>query len=152
MEKAFRKLQFLVQLKRAQIPLKDLEAYYCTCIRSSLDYACPLFHHAVPKYLQLDLERVQKGYLSCIFPRVPYCEALKLAEIESISDHHNHLTKKLSQSVVNDPSNKLHDLLPTRCNVGYHLRRERRFAQPSFRTKRFADSFLNRCVSEEMYS
>ena len=37
-------------------------------------------------------------------------------------------------------------------NVGYNLRRERRFAQPLFRTKRFADSFVNRCVSEEMYS
>ena len=90
--------------------------------------------------------------LSCIFPLVPYCEALQLAEIESIRDHHSHLTKKLFQSVVNDPSNKLHDLLPTRCNAGYNLWRERRFAQPLFRTKRSADSFVNRCVSEEMYS
>ena len=107
---------------------------------------------SLPKYLQLDLEWEQKRALSRIFPRVPYCEALKLAQIEAIRDHQNHLTKKLSQSVVNDPSNKLHALLPTRCNVGYNLRRERRFAQPLFRTKRFADSFLNRCVSEEMYS
>ena len=71
----------------------------------TLDYACPLFHHALPKYLQLDLERVQKRALSRIFPRVPYCEELKLAEIEAIRDHQNHLTKKLFQSVVNDPSN-----------------------------------------------
>ena len=63
-------------------------------MRLSLDYACPLFQHALPKYLQLDLERVQKMALSCIFPRVPYCEALKLAKIEPIRDHHNHLTKK----------------------------------------------------------
>ena len=53
-------MYFLVQLKRAQIPPKDLVAYYCACIRSTLDYACPLFHHALPKYFQLDLERVQK--------------------------------------------------------------------------------------------
>ena len=151
-KKAFRKLYFLVQLKRAQIPPKDLVAYYCACIRSTLDYACPLFHHSVPKYLQLDLERVQKRALSRIFPRVPYCEALKLAQIESIRDHQNHLTKKLFHSVVNDPSNKLYALLPTRCKVGYNLRRERKFAQPLFRTKKFADSFVNRCVSEEIYS
>ena len=88
-----------------------------------------------------------------MFPLVRYCETLKLAEIEFIRDHHNHLTKNLFQLVVNDPSNKLHDLLPTRCNVGYNrLRRERRFAKPLFRTKRFADSFVNRCVSEETYS
>ena len=92
-KKAFRKLYFLVQLRRAQIPPKDLIAYYCACIRSTLDYACPLFHHALPKYLQLDLERVQKRALSRIFPRVPYCEALKLAQIEAIRDHQNHLTK-----------------------------------------------------------
>ena len=51
-------LYFLVQLKRVQIPPKDLVAYYCACIRSTLDYARPLFHHALPKCVQLDLERV----------------------------------------------------------------------------------------------
>ena len=146
MKQAFRKLYFLVQLKRAHIPPKDLVAYYCEYIRSTLDYTCPLFHRALPKYLQLDLERVQKRALSRIFPRDPYCEALKLAQIEAIRDHQNHLTKKLSHSVVKDPSNKLHVLLPTRCNVGYNVRRERRFVQPLFRTKTFADSFVNRCV------
>ena len=125
-KKAFHKLYFLVQLKRAQIPPKHLVAYYCACNRSTLDYACPLFHHALPKCLQLDLERVQKRALSRIFPRFPYCEALKLAQIEALRDHQNHLTKKLFHSVVNDPLNKLHALLPTRCNVGYNLRRERR--------------------------
>ena len=63
-KKAFHKLYFLVQLKRAQIPPKDLVAYYCANNRSTLDYACPLFHHTLPKYLQLDLERVQKRALS----------------------------------------------------------------------------------------
>ena len=152
MKKAFRKLYFLVQLKCAQIPPKDLVAYYCACIRSTLDYACPLFHLALPKHLQLDLERVQKKGPITYFSRVPYCEAFKLAQIEAIRDHQHHLTKKLLHSVVNDPSNKLHALLLTRCNVRHNLRRERRFAQPLFRTKRFADSFVNRCVSEEMYS
>ena len=42
-------------------------------------FACPLFHQALPKYLQLDTERVQKRAVSCILHRVPYCEALKLA-------------------------------------------------------------------------
>ena len=67
-KKAFHKLYFLVQLKRAQISPKDLVAYYCACNRSTLDYACPLFHHALPKYLQLDLDRVQKRALSKRLP------------------------------------------------------------------------------------
>ena len=57
-KKAFRNLYFLVQLKRAQIPPKGLVAYYSACIRSTLDYACPLFHHALPKYLKA---RPRKG-------------------------------------------------------------------------------------------
>ena len=34
-KKAFRKLYFLVQLKRAQIPPKDLVAYYCCLLYTS---------------------------------------------------------------------------------------------------------------------
>ena len=48
-KKASRKHYFLVQLKRAQVPSDDLVEYYCTCIRSSLDYAYPVFHYALPK-------------------------------------------------------------------------------------------------------
>jgi hypothetical protein len=36
--KSARKLYFLLQLKRAQVPSEDLVLYYCACIRSSLDY------------------------------------------------------------------------------------------------------------------
>ena len=65
-----------------------------------------------------------------------YCQTLKLAEIESVRDHHNHLTKKLFKSVVNNSSNKLHDLLPTHCNARCNLRRARRFAHPLLRKKK----------------
>ena len=68
-KKAFRKLYFLVQLKRAQIPPKDLVAYYCACIRSTLDYACPLFHHVLPKYLQLDPGFLTVKHLTLSRPR-----------------------------------------------------------------------------------
>ena len=66
LKKASRTHYFLVQLKRAQVPSGDLVAYYCACIRSSLDYAYPVFHYASPKYFQAELERVQKRVLSCI--------------------------------------------------------------------------------------
>ena len=49
--KAARKIYFLVQLKRARVPAEDLVTYYCVCIRSSLDYACPAFHYSLPEYL-----------------------------------------------------------------------------------------------------
>ena len=86
-KKASKKLYFLIQLKRAHVPTSDLVTYFCACIRSSLDYACPVFHYSLPKYLQVELERVQRRALSCIFPRVHYSDALQLAGLESIRAH-----------------------------------------------------------------
>ena len=78
-KKAARKTYLLVQLKWARVPAEDLVAYYCACIRSFLDYACPVFHYSLPQYLQSELESVQKRALACISPRMPYREALERA-------------------------------------------------------------------------
>ena len=50
-KKAAKRLYFLVQLKRARVPQKDLCLFYITCVRSVIDYAAPVFHHALPAYL-----------------------------------------------------------------------------------------------------
>ena len=59
-KKASKCLYFLVQLKRAKLPGRDLVLFYATCIRSVLVYAAPVFLYALPKYLLCELERVQK--------------------------------------------------------------------------------------------
>ena len=107
-KKASRKHYFLVQLKCAQVPSDDLVAYYCACIRSSLDYACPVFHCALLKHLQGELERVKKKALSCISPGVSYKDALSLAGIDCMRVHHEQITSQLLQLVVCNPSNKIY--------------------------------------------
>jgi len=87
------KIYLLVQLKRAHVPAEDLVAYYCACIRSSLDYACPVFHYSLPQYLQTELERIQKRALAFIFPGMSYREALERACLTSIREHHKDITK-----------------------------------------------------------
>ena len=67
-KKASKRLYFLVQLKRAKLPCRDLVLFYATCIRSILVYAAPVFFYALTKYLQRELERVQKRALSIICP------------------------------------------------------------------------------------
>ena len=104
---AARKLYFLVQLKRARVPPVDLVAYYCLCIRSSIDYACSVSHYALPKYLREDLERLQKRALSCIFPGISYSTALARANISSIHDRHDMLTKKQFKALMDNPDCKL---------------------------------------------
>ena len=41
----------------------DIIKFYCNTIRPVLEYASPAFHHALPAYLNDDLERVQKRVL-----------------------------------------------------------------------------------------
>ena len=142
-KKASRKQYFLVQLKRAKVPAREIVAYYCACIRSAIDYACPVFHYSLPKYLQEDLERIQKRALACIYPGRRYEDALSLAGLASIHDHHESLSKSLFRSIVSDSKNKLHALLPQRNNnANYYFRKRRTFNIPTVKTKRYAQSFI----------
>ena len=90
-KKAARKLYFLVQMKRFNIPAEDIIAYYYACIRSVIDYTCPLFHHALPKYPRQELERIQKRALAIVYPGLKYGDALARASLETIQDHHSEL-------------------------------------------------------------
>ena len=69
-KKASKRLYFLVQLKRAKRPLKDLVLFCTTCIRSVVTYAIRVFFYALSKYLQCELDRVQKRAFSIISPGV----------------------------------------------------------------------------------
>ena len=61
-KKVAARLYFLRQLKRAKVPTNDLLSFYTTCIRPDAEYACPVFHTALPQYLSDQLERLQKQH------------------------------------------------------------------------------------------
>lgn len=146
-KKAAGKIYVLVQLKRACVPAEDLVSYYCACIRSSLDYACPVFHFSLPQYLQSELESVQKRALACIFPRMPYREALERACLTSIREHHEDITKSLFRSISENQDSKLHHLIPGAYSPHYNFRRQRTYNVPAAKTKRFANSFFVKCAA-----
>ena len=147
-KKAPKKLYFLIQLMQAHVPTSDLVTYFCACIRSSLDYACPVFHYSLPKYLQVELIRVQRRALSCIFSRVHYSDTLQLAGLESVRVHQENITEHLFKSIVNDPRSKITGLLPPSVSISYELRRQKRFPRPLVKTKRFGNSFIVKSVRE----
>ena len=64
-------LYFRKQLKRANIPTKDLLIFYRICIRPVMEYACPVFHNLLPAYLSVELEQLQKRAMQIIFLFVP---------------------------------------------------------------------------------
>ena len=89
----------------------DLVLLYMTCIRSILSYAVPVFYYALPKYLQNDLERVQKRALSIIFPGLAYNKALEEAGIQTISDYNESICDKTFKYLSNNTRHNLRKLL-----------------------------------------
>ena len=74
--KAAKRLYLLRQLKRAGIAPSDLVLFYCSVIRSVLEYACQVFHCNLPLYLSDEIERIQRRALRIIFPVCSYREGL----------------------------------------------------------------------------
>ena len=140
--KASKRLHLITQLKRAQVPVKDLIQIYCACIRSTLEYASPVFHNSLPQYLSSDIERIQRRCLRRIFPESSYQEALELANLETLRKRREAACKKLFLQAHLDTKHKLHQMIPEENWSTYPLRKCHKFLVPKFRTERFKNSFI----------
>ena len=107
-----------------------------------------MFYYSLPLYLKTELERVQKRALAIIFPGIDYSDALVSAELPSIERYNENICKKTFNSILNDKSNRLRNLLPSAHKSSYSLRRCRRFETPRWKTNRFRDTFLMKSCIE----
>ena len=98
--KAARRLYLLSQLKRPGISPNDLLPFYCSVIRSELEFSFQLFHCSLPKYLSNDIERIQRRAMRIIFPSLSYCRAMDKAGIPTLSERHESLSIKLLLDIV----------------------------------------------------
>ena len=105
--KANKHVYFLIFLKRAWVPINDIVTFYSTCFRSVLEYCVPVFHHALPAYLNDELECAQKQALSIIYPN----ERLSLCHLETLKDRRIKLYNNFSDSIMSEPCHKLIHLL-----------------------------------------
>ena len=133
---------FRVQLKRARVPQKDLCLFYITCVRSVIEYAAPVFHHALPAYLSQELERVQKRAMRIICPGIEYQQALALMSLPTVAEHHHNICARLFESTISVLNHKLRKFLPPLCKSNYYLRHARTFTLPRCKTNRFKNSFF----------
>ena len=146
-KKVASRLYFLRQLKRANIPAKNLLIFYLACIRPVMEYACPVFHNALPAYLFTELEQLQKRAMRIIFPFAPYRDALHQANLETLSGRRQSITTKLFNSITCNSDHKLHELLPPRNSCEPDLRRKRNFNVPLAKTKRLKNTFIySNCI------
>ena len=141
-EKVASRLYFLKQLKRANTPAKDLPIFYLTCIRPVKEYACPVFHNALPAYLSTELEQLQKRAMPIIFPFAPYSDALHQANLETLSRRRQSITTKLFDSITCNSDHKLYELLPPRNNCESNLRQKRDLNVSLAKTKRLKNTFI----------
>ena len=141
-KKASCRLYFLRQLKRSQVTPEELMLLYITCIRSILEYACPVFYRALPGYLSEDLERLQKRALRIIYPGMLCNQALEVSGLPTLFKRREEISSKLFNEVVGDPGHTLHKLLPPKNPANYSLRRNRDFALPMCKTDRCKNSFI----------
>ena len=146
-KKVASRLYFLKQLKRANIPAKDLLIFYLTCIRPLTEYACPVFHNALPAYLSAELQQLQERAMPIIFPFVSYSDALHKANLETLSRRRQSITTKLFDSITRNSDHKLHEFLLPRNNCESNLRRKRNFNVPLAKTKRLKKTFIySNCI------
>ena len=141
-KKVSSRLYFLKQLKRANVPRKDLLTFYVTCIRPVTEYACPVFHNALPAYLSAELEQLQKRAMRIIFPFTSYRDALQQARLETLSARRELITSKLFESISSNENHRLYKLLPSRNKCHFNLRHKRNFNIPMAKTKRLMNTFI----------
>ena len=63
-KKANKRIYFVVQLKRAKVPPKEIITFYCSCVRPVLEYSSEAYHFALPAYLSDAIERIQRRVTS----------------------------------------------------------------------------------------
>jgi len=132
-------------LKRAKVPANDLLSFYTTCIRPVAEYACPVFHTALPQYLSDQLERLQKRALRMRIistKDLSYRQALEGFNIPTLYDRREAIGNSMFQEKSNNNNHKLHPLLPPLYLGTLRTRKNRKFQVPRFKTNRFGNSFI----------
>ena len=110
-KKVSKRLYFLRQLKRANVPAAEMICFYCTCIRPIVEYASPVFHYGIPNYLSKDMERIQLRAMRIIFPRTrsrkSYNEAISLSNLGKLEERRQAACDNLFKEIIEDPNHKL---------------------------------------------
>ena len=144
--KASKRLYALRILKQNGVQPSDLKTVYCSFIRPVLEYACPVWHTSLPKFLTDELEHIQKRALKIIVPHLSYSESLIDLKLPTLEERRKLLCRTFYKNNYSDASSKIFHLLIEPLDHQYRLRHSRSIPLFNARTKRYNDSFLPYCV------
>ena len=131
----------LYQLKRAGIRQTDLINVYVSVVRPVLEYACPVWHTNLTKYLSDNIEMIQKRALKSIFPNKGYDDILCDLCMCTLHERRNVICELYFKNMQGN-SHKLHHLLPEERCIHYDMRRENKYPLTKNRTNRYGKSLI----------
>ena len=111
----------LYQLKRAGISHLDMVTVYIRVVRPVLEYACPLWHTNLPKYLSDSIVLIQIRALKSIFPGKTYNDILNDMCLRTLRERRAVLCGKYFTEIQGS-AHKLDCLIPALRNIEYYLR------------------------------
>ena len=138
-QKASKRIFMLYQ--RAGIRQADMVTIYLTVVRPIVEYACPVWHTNLPKYLSDSIEMIQKRAVRGIFPGMSYIDILNHIGITTLKERRDFICRRYFINMQKE-SHKLHYLLPDERNVQYNLRPGNRYPLPVTRTNRYRNSLI----------
>ena len=140
-KKAAKRVYMLYQLKRAGIRQTDLVNVYVSVVRPVLEYACPVWHTNLTKYLSDNIEMIQKRALKSIFPNNGYDDILCDLGMCTLHERRNVICEQYVKNMQGN-SHKLHHLLPEERCIHYDMRRENKYPLTKNRTNRYGKSLI----------
>ncbi len=142
--KASKRLYALRILRRNGDQPSDLRTVYCSFIRLVLEYACPVWHTSLPKFLTDELERIQRRALKITVPHLSsYFESLKDLQLPTLEERRELLCRSFHKNNYSDTSSKIFNMLPEPLDHQYSLRHSRSIPLFKTQTKRYNDSFFH---------
>ena len=115
---------------------------YISVVRPVLEYACPVWHTNLPKYLSDSIELIQNRALKSIFPGMSYNDILNDTGLRTLKERRNVLCMKYVAGIQGS-AHKLNGLLPALRKVDYDLRPGfNRYPLTRYRTNRYGNSLI----------
>ena len=149
LKRTSQRLFMLSQCKRCGMHPSDIIIIYKTKVRPIIEYCCQAWFPGLPKYLKEDLERLQKRALKIIHPDMSYHAALTTACLDTLNDRLTQHCRSFFQAMQN-PSHKLHHLLPPTRKIIHGLRNPNPFALKKTKTKRTDCCLVNWAIKHFM--
>ena len=143
--KASQRIYYLKQLKKSGLSLDDLLCFYCSVVRSVLEYACQSWHPGLTGGHTDRLEQLQKRSLKIMMPDASYELALEISELEPLSKRRQKLCKKFFDKMCH-PDHRLNYLLPDERAVQQETRANNTYCEPKWKNKRFKSNFTTYCL------